>query len=84
MIRREAAKLDEFHDAIVGCRVFVDVEDRKYSVRVDVQTGVGDLLVTLSTQEDLVTALQRAFDATLRQLREPARHAGVGSEAGRI
>jgi ribosome-associated translation inhibitor RaiA len=84
LIRREAAKLDEFHDAIAGCRVLIDVEERKYAVRIDVDIRGGELLVTLSTQADLDTALQHGFDASHRQVREHARRLEIESEAGRV
>lgn len=84
LIRREAAKLDEFHDAIAGCRVVIDVEKRGYSVRVDVEIRGCDLLVTLSTHADLNTALQHGFDAMHRQVREHAGRLEIETEAGRV
>jgi ribosome-associated translation inhibitor RaiA/cold shock CspA family protein len=80
MIRAHAAKLDQFYDRIMGCRVLVGVPQRyrigqpiAYCVRIDLTVPGGELVVKRKPREDLVTAVQDAFDAAGRRLQDYAR-----------
>jgi len=80
LIRGHAAKLDRFYDRITACRVLVGVPQRyrigqpiAYSVRIDLVVPGGELVVRRKPRDDLVTAIQDAFDAVARQLQDHAR-----------
>lgn len=80
VIRREVTKLEEFYDRIVGCRVLVETEHRypagrsvAHAVRVEVYVPGGELVVTRSLHEELLTAIRLAFDAARRQVEDYAR-----------
>jgi ribosomal subunit interface protein len=83
-IRREAQKLDRFHDHIMACRVTVEAPHQHhhqgslYQVKVDL-TVPGTELVASHQQhdrhehEDAYVAVRDAFDAVQRQLEDYAR-----------
>ena len=80
VIRREVAKLEQFYPRIINCRVLLDAEHRfpagevvAYGVRIDLTVPNGGLPTTRQTHEELLTAVQRAFDASRRQLEDHAR-----------
>jgi cold shock CspA family protein/ribosome-associated translation inhibitor RaiA len=80
VIRREVAKLEQFYPRILNCRVLLDAEHRfpagevvAYGVRIDLTVPNGGLPTTRQTHEELLTAVQRAFDASRRQLEDHAR-----------
>lgn len=80
VVRHEVAKLEEFYDRIVGCRVLVETEHRypagrsvARAVRVEVSVPGGKLVVTRSLHEELLTAIRLAFDAARRQVENYAR-----------
>jgi len=84
-IREKAAKLDQFYDQIMSCRVMVEVphghhhQGRLYQVRIDMTVPDGELLVTHehhhkdNSHEDVYVAIRDAFDAMKRQLEDYAR-----------
>ena len=80
LIRAHAAKLDQLSDRITDCRVLVGGplryrigEPIAYSVRIDLVVPGGELVVRRKPREDLVTAIQDAFDAAGRRLQDHAR-----------
>jgi cold shock CspA family protein len=79
-VRREAAKLEQFYRRIMWCRVLMEAEHRypgggsiAYGARVDLTVPGGELVVTRRTHEQLLTAIQLAFDAAQRQLEDYSR-----------
>lgn len=79
-IRQEVAKLDEFYDRVMACRVLVEMphrhatgENAHYNLRIDLTLPGGELAVTRQPQPDLFTAIQDAFDAARRQIQDYAR-----------
>jgi ribosomal subunit interface protein len=83
-IREKAAKLERFHDRIVGCRVVVEAPHRHhhhgklYNVRIDIRVPGKDVFVGHSgplnhAHEDVYVAIRDAFNAAGRQLEDHAR-----------
>jgi ribosomal subunit interface protein len=83
-IRKKAAKLERFHDRIVGCKVVVEAPHRHhhkgklYSVRVDVSVPGKDVVVdrakpTNHAHEDVYVAVRDAFAAAVRRLEDQTR-----------
>jgi ribosomal subunit interface protein len=83
-IRKKAAKLERFHDRIIGCKVVVEAPHRHhhkgklYSVRVDISVPRKDVVVdrakpTNHAHEDIYVAIRDAFDAAARRLEDTAR-----------
>jgi cold shock CspA family protein len=84
VIREHAAKLDEFYNHIMGCRVVVDVphqhhrEGNLYQVRIDITVPGADIVVNREpslheVNKDFRVAVRDAFDAARRQLEDYAR-----------
>lgn len=80
-IREKAAKLDQFFDKIMTCRVMVEAphthkhKGHLYHVRVDLTVPGGELIANRSpdshqAHEDIYVAVRDAFDAAKRQLQE--------------
>jgi len=75
LIREKAAKLGNFFDRIISCRVVVDIPHRsqrsgiQYNVRVDLSVPGGDVVVKKEPDEDLFIAITSSFDAAERQLK---------------
>lgn len=75
-IREKAAKLDNFYDSIMGCRVLVEAPHRSqhqgtlYNVRIDLTVPGSELVVKRESHEDLYVAIRDAFDAARRQLQD--------------
>jgi ribosomal subunit interface protein len=95
-IRQKAAKLERFHDRIVGCTVVVEAPHRHhhkgklYNVRVDISVPGKDVVVdrakpTDHAHEDVYVAVRDAFDAAVRRLEDQSRkmRGGVKTHAGR-
>ena len=95
-IRKKAAKLERFHDRIIGCTVVVEAPHRHhhkgklYSVRVDVSVPGKDVVVDRAkpsdhAHEDVYVAVRDAFNAVTRRLEEQARkmRCSVKTHAGR-
>lgn len=83
-IREKAAKLERFHDRIVGCRVTVEAPHRHhrhgklYNVRLDISVPGKDVFVGHSgplnhAHEDVYVAIRDAFNAAGRQLEDHVR-----------
>jgi len=84
-IREKAAKLEQFYDHILSCRVTVEAphahqhQGKLYQVRIEV--GVPDAQLVVSHEhhhkdqahEDAYVAIRDAFDAIQRQLEDYAR-----------
>lgn len=70
-IQSEAAKLDEFYDRITGCRVVVELPNRRhkwgslYHVRVDLTVPGGELIV--KREPSLRTSLQQVRGDRMRK-----------------
>lgn len=79
-VRARAARLARYYDRITGCRVTIDVPQTRrrsdaaqYGVRISLTVPGGEIVITRQPREDLVTALQRAFDAARRRLQDHVR-----------
>jgi len=83
-VREHAAKLDEFCDHIMSCRVVVEVPHHhhhagnQYQVRIDVTVPDGEIVVNREAPEhtaykEFDVALRDAFDAARRQLEDYVR-----------
>ena len=83
-IRKKAAKLERFHDRIIGCTVVVEAPHRHhhkgklYSVRVDISVPGKDVVVDRAkpidqAHEDVNVAIRDAFNAAERRLEDQAR-----------
>lgn len=84
MVREKAAKLEEFAERIMGCRVVIEVPHRhhergnQYQVRIDITVPGGEIVVNREPPlhveyRDLGVALRDAFDAARRQLEDYVR-----------
>jgi ribosomal subunit interface protein len=78
-IRERAAKLEQFYDRIIGCRVVVEAPVRHhrkggpYKVRIDLTVPGDELVVDRQVDEDLYVAIRDAFHAARRKLEDYAR-----------
>ncbi len=88
-IREKAAKLDQFYDRIMGCRVLVEAPHRHqnkgchYNVRLDITVPGSELVIKREENEDLYVAIRDAFDAAKRKVKEFAsRQKDVKGAAG--
>lgn len=83
-IRERAAKLEEFCDRIIGCRVVVEAPHRHhhkgklYNVRIDLDLPGPPIAVTRGAgldhaHEDVYVAIRDAFDAAQRRLQDYVR-----------
>ena len=84
-IREKAAKLEQYFDRIMSCRVMVESphghhhQGRLYQVRIDLGVPDAELVVSHehhhrdSAHEDVYVAIRDAFDAMKRQLEDYAR-----------
>jgi len=75
-IREKAAKLDQFYDQIMGCRVLVESPHRhqqhgnQYNVRLDITVPGSEIVIKREENEDLYVAIRDAFDAARRKVKE--------------
>jgi ribosomal subunit interface protein len=78
-IRDKIAKLEQFSDRIMACRVTLESPQRRhhqgklFTVRIDITVPGRELVVNRIENEDLYVAIRDAFDAAKRQLEEHAR-----------
>src|SRR3989337_265897 len=83
-IRKKAAKLERFHDRIIGCTVVIEAPHRHghkgklYNVRVDISVPGKDVVVGHTgplnhAHEDVYVAIRDAFNAAGRQLEDHVR-----------
>src|SRR5574340_594469 len=77
-IREKAAKLQQFHDGLMRCKVVVELpsrhkqQGRHFTVRVELKLPASDIAVVREHDEDVHVALRDAFDAARRKLRDLA------------
>ena len=82
-IRERAAKLENYCDSIMGCRVAVEAQQKHhlrghhYHVRIDVTVPDGELVASREPDEhhaytDVYVAIRDAFDTMRRQLEDYA------------
>lgn len=75
-IREKAAKLDQFYDQIMSCRVLVESPHRhqqrgnQYNVRLDITVPGSEIVIKREENEDLYVAIRDAFDAAQRKVKE--------------
>ena len=75
-ISEKAAKLDQFFDRIMSCRVVVDETQKRhrqgklYGVRIDITVPGKEIAVTREENIDVYVAVRDAFDAAYRILEE--------------
>jgi len=78
-IQQKAAKLGQFYDRIMGCRVVVESPQRHrhkgklYSVHIDLTVPGSELVANRAQHEDIYVAIRDAFDAMTRQLEDHVR-----------
>jgi ribosomal subunit interface protein len=83
-IREKAAKLERFHDRIIGCTVVVEAPHRYhhkgklYTVRIDISVPGKNVVVDRAkpinhAHEDVYVAVRDAFDAAVRRLEDQTR-----------
>jgi cold shock CspA family protein/ribosome-associated translation inhibitor RaiA len=84
IVRERAAKLDDFFDHIMSCRVVVELAGKHhrhgnlYEVRIDLTVPGEEIVVTREPSEhienrDIQVALRDAFDSARRQLEDYVR-----------
>jgi ribosomal subunit interface protein len=75
-IRDKAAKLQQFYERIIRCKVVVELAGRRkqqgkhFVVRVELKLPGGDMAVNRDHDEDIHVALRDAFDAARRKLQD--------------
>jgi ribosomal subunit interface protein len=78
-IREKAAKLEEFHQHIISCRIMVEEVERhsqrgkEFCVRLDIKVPQHEIAINRDHHEDVYVALRDAFDAAYRKLEDTAR-----------
>ena len=78
-LRERIYKLETLYERVVSCHALVEVPGRHqragrvYSVRLDISVPGGELVVNHKPRDSLRSAVQGAFDAAERQLKEYAR-----------
>jgi ribosomal subunit interface protein len=83
-IREKAARLERFHDRIVGCHVVVEERNRHqrkgklYNIRIEISVPgqnvfVGNVGPQNHAHEDVYVAIRDAFDAAGRRLEDHVR-----------
>ena len=78
-IRTKVGKLEEFFSHITSCHVVVEMphkhhhQGRLFNVRIDIGVPGNEIIVTRDQAEDVYVALQNAFGAANRQLKDYAR-----------
>ena len=80
-VRARAERLARYYDRIAACRVTVDVpqtrrhsDAKRYGVRIALTVPGGKTVISRQPRADLMTEVQRAFDAARRRLQDRARH----------
>jgi ribosomal subunit interface protein len=75
-VRDKAAKLEQFHDRIMSCRVVIEQPGRhqqqgkQFVVHIDLKVPGGEIAVNRDHHEDVFVALRDAFDAARRKLED--------------
>jgi ribosome-associated translation inhibitor RaiA len=77
LIRRSAARLDQQYDRVTACRILVEVPQRHrsgapilYNARLDITVPGGEIVIKRKPRDDLLTAVQDAFEAAGRRLQD--------------
>ncbi|HWP48438.1 MAG TPA: HPF/RaiA family ribosome-associated protein [Candidatus Limnocylindrales bacterium] len=79
IIREKVAKLEEFYDRIISCRVTLEALGRHhqkggpYNVRIDIGVPGAELVINREPQEDLYVAIRESFNAAGRRLEDYVR-----------
>jgi ribosomal subunit interface protein len=79
LIREKVEKLEEFHAALISCRVVLEQErlhhqqGHHFNVRIDLHVPGHEFATTREHHEDVYVALRDAFDAARRWLEEETR-----------
>jgi ribosomal subunit interface protein len=79
IIREKVAKLGEFYNRIISCRVTLEAPGRHhqkggpYNVRIDIGVPGAELVINRKPQEDLYVAIRESFNAAGRQLEDYVR-----------
>jgi ribosome-associated translation inhibitor RaiA len=79
LIRQYAKKLERYYDRITGMHVMVEVPQRQmgepitHNVRFDITVPGAELIVKRQAHPELLTAIQRAYEAARRRLQDYAR-----------
>ena len=80
LVREHATRLDRFYARITGCRVLIEVPQRHrigtpiaFRVRIDLTVPGSEIVVKRQPHDDLLTAVQDAFNAAGRRLQDYAR-----------
>jgi ribosomal subunit interface protein len=79
LIRQHAEKLERYYDRIMGIRVMVEVPQRQmgepivHNVHIDITVPGGEVVIKRQEHPELLTAIQRGFDAARRRLQDYAR-----------
>ncbi len=83
-IRAKAAKLEQFYDHIISCRVVVDAPHRHhhkgnlFSIKLDIKVPDREIAISREPSEhheheDIYVVIRDAFDAARRQLQDYVR-----------
>jgi ribosomal subunit interface protein len=83
-IREKAAKLERFHDRIIGCTVVVEAPHRHhykgklYNVRIEISVPGKNVVIDRAkpidpAHEDVYVAIRDAFDAAVRRIEDQAK-----------
>ena len=83
-VREHAAKLEEFHTSVTGCRVIVETKHRRhrkgkvYHVRIELTVPGAEIAISRDPErdhahEDVYVAIRDAFDAARRRLQDHVR-----------
>lgn len=79
-IARRAMRLSGYYERLMGCRVTIDLPQRRrhsdaaqYGVRIDMTVPDGEIVVSRQPRRELATALDNAFNAARRRLQDYAR-----------
>jgi cold shock CspA family protein len=80
-VRARADRLARYYGRISACRVTIDVpqsrrhsDAKRYGVRIALAVPGGAIVISRQPRADLMTELQRAFEAARRRLQDRARH----------
>jgi ribosome-associated translation inhibitor RaiA len=79
LIRQYAERLERYYDRITGMRVMVEVPQRQmgeaivHNVTFDITVPGTKLVVKRQAHPELLTAIQRAYEAARRRLQDYAR-----------
>ena len=76
VIKKKAAKLEQFYDQIIACKVMVDTPHRhknhgvEFAVSIDIAVPGREIVVKQERNEDVYVAIRDAFNSARRQLQD--------------